>query len=75
MLGFIASIFTLIQSFFLTVKSIIVYLPTVFSFMYDMGDFVSDYFDIYLSELESPIIILGYIFLQLVVVRILLQLL
>lgn len=75
MLGFIASIFTLIQSFFLTVKSIIVYLPTVFSFMYDMGDFVSDYFDIYFSELQSPIIILGFIFLQLVVVRILLQLL
>jgi len=75
MLGFIASILTLLQSLFLTIKSIILYLPSVFSFIIDMGDFVSDYFDIYFSELQSPIVILGYIFLQLVVVRVLLQIL
>lgn len=75
MLGFIASIFTLIQSFLITIKSVIEYIPSVFSFMYDMGDFVSDYYNIFFSELQSPIIILSYIFLNLVVVRILLQLL
>lgn len=75
MLGFIASIFTLLRSFFIAFKSLLDFFPSTISFIVDFGDFVSDQYDIWFAELNSPIVILGYIFLQLVIVRLIIQLL
>lgn len=75
MLGFIASIFTLLRSFFIAVKSLFDFFPSTMSFVVDFADFVEDQYEIWYSELNSPIIILGYIFLQLVIVRLIIQLL
>lgn len=73
MLGFIASIFTLLQSFFIAVKNIFDIIPTTISFVVDFSDFVSDQYNIWFAELNSPLVLLAYIFLQLVIVRLIIQ--
>lgn len=75
MLGFIISIFALLWSTINYLISITKYIPSAISFVVDMTDFVTDMFSVYFSELNSPIIVLSYIFITLVGVRILLQLL
>lgn len=75
MLGFIISIFTLLWSTINYIISITKYIPTAISFVVDMTDFVTDMYQVYLSEVHSPLIVLSYIFLTLVGVRVLLQLL
>lgn len=75
MLGFIISIFTLLWSTINYLISITKYIPTAISFVVDMTDFVTDMYAVYLSEIHSPLPMLGYIFITLVGVRILLQVL
>lgn len=75
MLGFIISIFGLLWSTILYLISITKYIPTAISFVVDMTDFVTDMYSVYFSELNSPIIVLSYIFITLVGVRVLLQVL
>lgn len=75
MLGFIISIFAMLWSTINYLISITKFIPTAISFVVDMTDFVTDMYSVYFSELNSPIIILSYIFITLVGVRVLLQVL
>jgi hypothetical protein len=75
MLGFIVSIFTLLWSTINYLLSLTKLIPVCYEFVVDMTDFVTDMYAVYFSELNSPIIILSYIFISLVGVRILLQVL